>query len=305
MSELRIEHAVYCTAVVGLLLAFTAGICRAQQQHPVMEHGINQADAATYESAVKRIMGMSEEEVLSFVPDKPVRTYCECPNCYGGVEGNGIFLWDIEKPDEMKCRFCGTIIPSDKNGEDKYPEDKLLTGKNSLGEDVSFPYYYSEEHKVAHFFSGVLRRHKTGWLEGQLVALGKAYQATKKEEYAERAVLILDKLGGYYPHYPVVQDLPQKFGFRESQLPPYHWDSGKWGHFHNEIPKNCILAYDMVYDSSAFETLSARLGHDVRGRVTDVFDSVGIPVGEDANLRVFRQVRVQVHRDFFWYDFTK
>lgn len=271
MSELRIEHAVSCTAVVGLLLVLTAGICRAQQQHPVMEHGINTADAAGYENAVRRIMAMGEEEVLSFVPDKPIRTYGECPNCYGGVEGNGIFLWDIEKPDELKCRFCGTIIPSDKNGEDKYPEDKLLTGKNALGEEVSFPYYYSEEHKVSHFFSGVLSGHKTRWLESQLLALGKAYQATKKEEYAERALLILDKLAEYYPHYPVVQDHPTIFAFRESQLPPYPWDSGKWGHFHNEIPKNCILAYDMVYDSTAFETLSARLGHDVRAQIENDF----------------------------------
>ncbi len=262
MPDLRIEHAVCTLALVGLVIALAAVGCDAQVQRPVLDHGINPADTAGYESAVRRIMAMDEEELLSFVPDKPVRYYCECPNCYGGVEGNNVFLWDIERPDEIKCRFCGTIIPNDK-----YPEDQLLTGHNALGEEVSFRYYYSQEHDVAHFFSGLLRRHKTIWLENQLVALGKAYQVTRNEAYAERVVLVLNKIAEYYPHYPVVRDLPRIFAFRESQHPPYAWDSGKWGHFHNEIPKGCINAYDMVHDSAAFDALSVRLGHDVRARI--------------------------------------
>ncbi len=62
-------------------------------------------------------MAMGEEQLLGFVPDKPIVAYCECPNCYGGVEGNYIFKWTIERPDD-RHRYLeieydgGLVVPS-------------------------------------------------------------------------------------------------------------------------------------------------------------------------------------------------
>jgi len=236
------------------------------RKHPVLQHGLDPARAAEYEQAVERVMAMSEEEMLAFIPDKPFTAYCECPHCYGGVEGNSIFIWSVDRPEEMTCRFCGTVFPNEK-----YPEDQVMTGKNRLGEEISFNYYYSREHDVRHFLTNHLRRRQREWILQQIVALGQAYQVTGKEEYARRVGRVFDRIAQVYPHYPVMQNLPRRFQFRESQDPPWPWDSGRWGYFHNEIPKEVIRAYDLVYDSQAFEALSQERGYNVRERLENEF----------------------------------
>ena len=262
-----------CVAVammgLPLVLAQTPGegaVGALAVEHPVMDYGIAASNASQYEQAVARVMALSDEELLSFVPDKPHGTYCECPNCFRGVEGNGVLQWTIERPDELKCRFCGTVYP---NAE--FPADQVLEGKNRLGETVPYTYHLGAGDNTRHFFGATLLMHRRNWLLGQCVSLGKAYQATGKEEYARPVVVVLDRLAQVYPHYPVVQDLPRRFGFRESQEPPWPWDSGRWGHFHNEIPKKVISAYDLTCQSKWFDKLSVQVGRDIRRDLEDNF----------------------------------
>ncbi len=258
-------------AVIIALVSVVGTACGAVQtlgvKHPVFDYKINKNNAAGYEQAVARVMAMSDEELLAFVPPYAYTRFCECPNCYGGVEGNNIFIWSIDKPDELKCRFCGEVVYPN----DKYPEDHVMTGKNKLGEEISFPYYLNEEKDIPHFFSTHLWSHKRDWLMSQLIALGRAYHATGKEEYAARVALVLDKFAQVYPHYPVMQNGCRRFRFRESQEMPYAWDSGKWGCFHNEIPKPLVTAYDLVCESEAFDKLSAERGYDVREKLENDF----------------------------------
>ncbi len=234
--------------------------------HPVLDHRIDTDDPAKYEAAVERAMAMTEEELLAFIPDRPFTAYCECPNCYGGVEGNSIFTWSIDTPAQMTCKFCGTVYPSDQ-----FPEDRELAGQNALGEAVTYHYHLREETGVPHFLTGNLLRWRRKWVEGQCLALGRAYHATGAEEYARRAALILDRAAQLYPHYPVMQNGPRRFSFCESQQPPWRWDSGRWGYFHNEIPRALVQAYDLVHDSDALDALAAERGYDVRERIENDF----------------------------------
>ncbi len=242
----------------------------------MFDYRVNPKKAALYEKRVQHIMTMSEQEALSFVPDKPVVAYCECPNCYGGVEGNRVFAWSASRPDQMKCRFCGMVFPNPK-----FPETRVLSGKNKQGETISFRYYLNEKTKVRHFLSGNLRRWRREWIVNQLLALGRAYQATRKEAYARRAALLLDRFAQVYPHYPAMVNGPRRFYFCKSQDPPFRWDAGRWGHFHNEIPRRLVQTYDMVYDSPQFAALSKERGYDVRARLENdffrkTFDAVSV-----------------------------
>ena len=239
-----------------------------QVKHPVRDYGIDPRKSAEYEKAVERVMAMNEDRLLAFIPEHTRISYCECPKCYGGVEGNNIFNWTIERPDELKCRFCGEVAyPSEK-----YPEDRVLTGKNGLGEEVSLPYYLNQATNVTHFFSLHLLRYKRPWLLQQCVALGKAYQTTGKQEYARRVVLVLDRCARVYPHYPALHnESSRRVRFCKSQEPPYSWDAGRWGSFHNEVPKGVIAAYDLVCASPEFDKLSAIRGYDVRERLENDF----------------------------------
>jgi hypothetical protein len=235
--------------------------------HPVLNHGINESKRAEYESLVAPAMAMSEAQWLSFVPTRNPSRHCECPNCYGGVEGNHIFKWSINEPDQMTCRFCEMVWP-----DERYVEDKTLTGQNALGETITFPYYYGEEMDAPHFLSDNLAAWRSNWQLQVCEALGKMYQLTGDEAYVRRVALVLDRMAALYPHYPVMQQLPRVFRFREKQEPPFDWDSGKWGWFHNEVPKSFVKAYDLTFDSDVYEQLSADRGYDVRQRiVNDLF----------------------------------
>ncbi|MBM3497628.1 MAG: hypothetical protein FJX74_03050 [Armatimonadetes bacterium] len=229
--------------------------------HPVMDWQIDPARRDAYEAAVERVMAMSEPEVLAFVPQWTLVQYCECPQCYGGVEGNAVFTWTIDRPDEMTCRFCQTVFP---NAE--YPETATLTGRNLLGEEITLPCHEGSQDGAPHFLSTHLQLLRRAWLLSQVDALARAYAVTLKEPYARRVALILDAFAERYPHYPVLQNLPRRITFRE-QKAPWPWDSGRWNFFHNNIPIALLPAYDLVYASPELDRLSRERGYDVRERV--------------------------------------
>lgn len=259
---------VRSTALWALGAAVLGAVAAGAQQHPVYTQ-VDPAKAEQYEREVARVMAMSEEEMLRFLPDKQFVRSCDCPKCYGGSEGINIFTWTVERPNELTCRYCGETIslPSER-----YPETGVLSGQNALGETVEYHYYENPQRQFRHFLSDHLLFYHRSWLENQCVALGKAWRATGKPEYARRVALVLDKAARLYPHYAAIHNgIAGRIAFCRSQQPPYSWDAGRWGYFHNEIPRNMILAYDLIYDSPVFEELSAELGYDVRERIVRDF----------------------------------
>ncbi len=248
--------AVVCVSQASWAVGQAVGI-----KHPVLEHKIDPASAAQYEATVAKIMSMSEEEMLSFVPDGPVRVFCQCPNCYGGSY-EGVFSWDVDKPDELVCRYCGTVYPNEK-----FPEDKVREGVNSQGEAFSYSYYHEPKKNIEMFFTAHIAAQKKNWIVQQTLALGRAYAATGNEEYAMRAALIFDRIAELYPHYPALKQWITTFEFPEKQEPPWPQAGGKWGRWReSEIPHVIPEAYDLVYDAAAFDELSQQRGYDVRER---------------------------------------
>jgi hypothetical protein len=263
------DFATACwTALAVMLLLVVAGSANGagqalHLQRPVLDHDLKPAKAAEYEDAVSVVMTMSEEEMLGFLPEYSYSQFCECPNCYGGVRGSDVFTWTIERPDEMVCRYCGTVFPNEK-----YPETRELTGQNALGEQISFPYYFNEKKEVPHFLSNHLIALRRGWMRRQTVALAQAYRVTGKAEYARRVALVLDYVAQRYPHYPAMGGRTGRaYRFHKPQTPPYRWDAGKWGNFHNEIPVDLVRAYDLIYDSEELDKVSEERGYDVREKV--------------------------------------
>ena len=237
-------------------------------RHPVLDWQIDKARAADYEKAAERVLTMDEEDLLSFVPEHGYASCCECPSCYGGVQGSGIFDWSIDRPEVLKCRYCGEVALPNR----KYEETHTLAGENRLGEEIRLPYYMNEDRHIPHFFSMHLLYYRRQWLLERCILLGKAYQVTGNEIYARSLVLVLDRFSQVYPHYPALHNRSSRtVRFSETQDPPFSWDAGRWGYFHNEIPKDVIAAYDMVFHSPEFDRLSEVRGYDIREKLVDDF----------------------------------
>jgi hypothetical protein len=246
----------------ALIFVVGPALLEAQQQNAP-----DRAERDAAEKAVAEVMAMSDEAMLALVPDKSIRSNCDCPNCFGGSQGANVFEWSVDRPDELKCRFCDTVYPNED-----YPEDQTVSGQNALGETILYTYHHSTDHDVQHFLTAHASLYRRGWLLQQCEALAEAYEATGDEEYARRVVLVLDRIAQVYPHYPVIVQLQRQFEFALDQTAPLVWNGGRWGRWRpDEIPHVIPDVYATVYGSSAFEELSRERGYDVRQRFEDDF----------------------------------
>jgi len=256
-------------ALIGVLLVACPAFGGGQAlgiKHPVLKHDFDPARAAEYEAAVTRVMAMSEDEMVAFVPDRPFCRFCYCPNCHAGYPVDA-FAWTIDRPDEITCKRCGNVYPNDR-----FPDDQVMTGSNASGESFSYPFQVDKQTGIRIFLSAHLLMFRRNWIVGQCRALGLAYQATKKPQYARRAALILDRIAQLYPHYPVMEQWITTFYIAKSQNPPYPTAGGKWGRWaEDELPGGVPEAYDLVYDSDEFDKLTEERGYDVRERFENDF----------------------------------
>lgn len=261
---LRSAELVLGLVLAALLLATVPAPGAGQAvglKHPVLKHNLDPGRAAEYEAAVARVMAMSEAELVAFVPDRPFCRFCYCPNCHAGYPSD-TFTWSVDRPDELKCRACGMTYPNTQ-----FPDDQTMTGHNLQGESFSYAFQVDRQTGYRLFLPGHLLMFRRNWIVGQCRALGLAYQATKKPEYAYRAAVILDRIAQVYPHYPVMDQWITTFYFNRTQKPPYPFAGGRWGRWaEDELPGGVPEAYDLVYDSDQFDRLSGQRGYDVRER---------------------------------------
>jgi len=236
-------------------------------QHPVLTHDVDPNHAARYEKAVRRVMAMTEQEMLELVPTKSCIMFCGCPNCSGGQQENGQFEWTIERPFELRCRFCDHRFPSES-----YPMTATASGKNALGESVTYRYYLDEETGRDYWLEAVADRLRRAWFVKQCQSLAACYHATKKPQFARRAALILDRFAEAYPHMAVLSQWPYRRRGVAKPTPPYPAAGGKWGRWaEDEVPHALPEAYDLIYDSPELDKLSDQRGVDVRRRIENDF----------------------------------
>ena len=249
-----------CAALALSAAALFAAGGAPTMRHPVLAHRIDPKRAATYEKQVERVMAMTEEAMLSFVPDRPFVRFCYCPNCHGGSQGSGIYTWSIGRPDEIKCKYCGMVFPNAK-----YPCDRAIEGTNALGETFTYHYHQDQARDdLRIFIPGHILMYKRKWIMQQARRLAVAYHAAKNEKYARRVVLILDRIAQVYPHYPAMRQWITTFKFQQ-QKPPYTGAGGRWGRWMaDELPSGVPAIYDLLYESPEFDKLSQVRGYDVR-----------------------------------------
>ena len=235
----------------------------------VKDSGLNVQKAEDLEAEVERVMSMSEEELIALIPLRPTIRWMDCPNCSEGTgdEALQIFDWTIEKPNQITCKYCGHVYPSDKylmNQCEDITTGNMERFRASYHLDSQGNDYYFEDH--------IKYRHQW-WLVRQAHALAQAYHLTKKPRYARRAALIIDRFAQVFPGYVILYQWPNirrhylSFSYNEVI---YH--GGRWSYCKVwEIPRNLLLAYDLIYESAELDKLSEELNTDIRDRIEKDF----------------------------------
>ena len=137
-----------------------------------------------------------------------------CPACVNKQSSMGecnLYKWSIARPDELKCKYCGTVYPNSK-----YPETGTLVCPK-MGQTFT---YYETEAERAHpedksgkyafrwaswpnhtSWTGIIRSKKAGYVVNMTLPLAKLYAVTGEVRYAERAAWILDRFARVFPNY--------------------------------------------------------------------------------------------------------
>ena len=171
---------------------------------------------AGYRRAAKPLLKQDHEFFRTLIPDlTPGSTYGQvCPACVSrqcSMGETGVWLWNINDPDKIRCKYCKTEYPNEK-----YPENGRLDCPRMR---QSFTYYLNPEQqahsdedpgKYAYLwagrpvqvsFSGVIRSEKLEWALKQPTLLAELYSLTDETPYAERAAWILERLAEVYEKY--------------------------------------------------------------------------------------------------------
>lgn len=182
-----------------------------------------------YRSSVREVMAHDRAWLEALVPAlTPGPPYGQiCPNCVGekcSMGETGVFRWSVDSPDQITCRYCGTVYP---NAD--FPETGSVTAER-MGQTFTFyvppeeaehpeddtgKYAYRWASWPVHVsFSGLIRYQRAGWVAAQPIRLAKVYALTGEVEYAERCAWALDALARAYPnwlyhsYYGTYADLP-------------------------------------------------------------------------------------------------
>lgn len=218
---------------------------------------------------VEKIMEMSDYEIVTLILDKATFQLCGCPNCHGGAQEASVNVWSIDDPWHIRCQYCGMRFPNEK-----YPENNEMKVMNPLGK-VQVYRYYLDEYGYMYFFTDTARHRIKWYFSSGAYKLGLLYHLTKDSRYAHKAAIILNRFAEVYPNIPVhSDDIMNKTGWKRFYIgpPPYPSNSGKWERWHiAELPTDCALAYDLIYNSEELDKLSEELGVDVRKRIEDDF----------------------------------
>ncbi|MBI3946681.1 MAG: heparinase II/III family protein [Armatimonadetes bacterium] len=251
----------------GILLAVGAVAEELAVKHPILDHTLVPRRARSYEQAEpERVMAMSEAEMLRLIPTRQGVLFCGCPNCSGGQQESNQFDWSIDRPFELRCKYCGHVYPSEK-----YAPNRTDTGTNELGETVSYRYYFDEKSGRDFWLEAHADYLRRAWFVVQCLALAREYHKTHRPEHARRAALILNVFARAFPHMAAIQQWPYQRRRIMEPVPPYA-SGGRWGrNGASEVPHSLPEAYDLIYDSGELERLSREEGVDARQRINDFF----------------------------------
>lgn len=163
--------------------------------------------ASKTERIIKRYIHLIIPEFLENMieettPGDPLWTPCPaCRDQGKSVHPHGLWKWEIENPEQLKCNMCSTVFPNYK-----YPEDIVLYSK--WGKSQKFTYCGGAPFKIFGYtgrpsFSANIRSRKVQWIASYCRTLAEGYLITGNLQYANACKDILIRLANCYPTWLV------------------------------------------------------------------------------------------------------
>lgn len=260
---------------IPLLLTVSSG--RAVE-HPALPLSLSQSQLRALKTRLAPLMAISEEELLKLVPQQSGLYFVGCVNCTAGKREEQLLVWDWKMPDQVKCKFCGQVYPSDK-----YPVSSVTEVRAPNNSISRYPYYssnprwLSDKKPYRSYFQARIDYHKLLFMEILALDLARAYKLSGELVYARRAALILARFAQVYPGYCYRTDLPfqQKMIYDGNVAPNKFrvaYRTARWYWWaYSDISNLLLEAYDLIAASGELQKLSDEQKTDLPKQIEDMF----------------------------------
>lgn len=217
-------------------------------RHPVFKKWVKK-DVAGLKKQVAPVMEMTDSKISKLLPRQSGIFFVICPTPGCGNPQGSAFDWNPEKPSVITCKFCGNHYPSAA-----YPEQHTVRVTAPSGKEVSYSYYQADNGRK-HYFSAGIEYRKAQYFSDKAYQLAQLYYLTGDETYAHKAAVILCGIAEHYPDFVYKYEFPYKStqwfnGTPAKMLPQFRTSRWSWWGF-MDVPKQLILAYDLIADSQA------------------------------------------------------
>ncbi|MFO7945839.1 MAG: heparinase II/III family protein, partial [Armatimonadota bacterium] len=236
--------------IVLFAVAFAAGVLAA---HPRVGPQYGEESVEGFIDFCEYPMSLSEEEMLSLVPEKNGMALIGCPNCPPS-RPEGRFEWDPHRPNQIVCERCGHVFPSDK-----YPAEGVHEVTTPAGNTIEYRYWERED-GYRYYFGARIAKDKQQYMIDVASKMAHIYHYTQRQEYAHRAALIINRFAEVYPDYIYKYEMPfrQKILY-DGDIDPNEergWRSSRWEWWgYKDIPDRLIRAYDLIYESGQIQKI--------------------------------------------------
>jgi hypothetical protein len=165
----------------------------ARARENIERHAWAQKLADEKSAQAEKVCSWDTARLLSYVPAvTPTRT-CDCPNC-GKSWREYIWQWDEDKPDQVVCRFCKKPMSAKL-----FPQSGVFTFPDPNGTMRDIPYH--AKGKKRFFVESLVAVHQFFFAAEAVVNLTECFLLTRKQDYADKAILLLRKTAEVYPGY--------------------------------------------------------------------------------------------------------
>ena len=235
------------------------------------------------ERSIIRSLHLIDKEFIEMMieettPGDPLWTPCPaCRDQGRPVHPHGLWTWNVDSPDELKCTMCGTIYPNHN-----YPEDIVI--RTEWGKPQTLTYFGGDPFVIFGYkqgrpgFKANIRSRKVQWIANYCQTLAEGYILTGKQHYAEVCRDILLRFADCYPWWLVhvgygeyadmdpriasmnINNLP----YNEVCCPPNKPDKALWTGFwtagrasgvglESDFVRKVVAAYDLTCNAVNLE----------------------------------------------------
>jgi hypothetical protein len=174
----------------------------------IRQHAWAKRYVADVEEKAKRHLDRLKPEFLASMipettPGDPLWT--PCPSCRAQgkpVHPHGLWTWELEDAERIRCTMCGKFFPNDE-----FPEDVVLRTRWRKPQTISF--CGGETFVIFGYttgrpsFTANVRARKVKWMADYCHSLAEAFLLTGKLEYARACRAILLRFAECYPAWLV------------------------------------------------------------------------------------------------------